>query len=387
MIPVDAAIWKEGDVRRNGVSVESVLDVMKEQGASAKLVVIDASRRNPYERRFRAFSHGLAPIVAPDNALILTSATPGKVADDGKGQHSVLVTELLTNIGTRDSNRPAAAEAIFNKTRNRHRQGQRRRAGAERVFLPARRRQLRRHRQGRQLGRLSRTGIGRRRAVGVNSPRRRGEVTLLHIRAACGHRADRVAFAQQRAGAGHHDVAFGEPLLDLDLAARHQPDFDPPGFDARPPHHLHHGAGVAVEQCGQRHRDVGAALPGLDHRAPGGVHQKGPVGGDGEEGLAELAIRFRPSARSAAPGVYLAGAGNPDPRGLADWSLAMSSTGTIPTMSNSPRAMIVNSASPLPDAIAPITAVGGFDQSRHRRLHLGDAALGQDQPRQKSAPR
>jgi uncharacterized caspase-like protein len=117
MIPVDAAIWKEGDVRRNAVSIESVLDVMKEQGACAKLVVIDASRRNPYERRFRGFSHGLAPITAPDNALILTSATPDKVADDGKGQHSVLVTELLTNIGARDSDKPTAAEAIFNKTR------------------------------------------------------------------------------------------------------------------------------------------------------------------------------------------------------------------------------------------------------------------------------
>ncbi len=117
MIPVDATIWKEGDVRRNGVSIESVLDMLKEQGACAKLVVLDASRRNPYERRFRAFSHGLAPIAAPDNALILTSATPGKVADDGKGQHSVLVTELLTNIGARDADKPAAAEAIFNKTR------------------------------------------------------------------------------------------------------------------------------------------------------------------------------------------------------------------------------------------------------------------------------
>jgi uncharacterized caspase-like protein len=117
MIPVDAAIWKESDVRHNGVSIESVLDVMKEQGACAKLVVIDASRRNPYERRFRAFSHGLAPITAPDNALILTSATPGNVADDGKGQYSVLVSELLTNIGARDADKPAAAEAIFNKTR------------------------------------------------------------------------------------------------------------------------------------------------------------------------------------------------------------------------------------------------------------------------------
>ena len=112
MIPVDAAIWKEADVRRQGLSVESVLEAIKERGARAKLVVIDASRRNPYERRFRAYSHGLAPINAPDNALILTSATPGKVADDSEGQHSVLMTELLGNL-----NAPAGIETVFNKTR------------------------------------------------------------------------------------------------------------------------------------------------------------------------------------------------------------------------------------------------------------------------------
>jgi hypothetical protein len=47
MIPVDAAIWKESDVRRDAVSVEAVLEVMKEQGACAKLVVIDASQAQP----------------------------------------------------------------------------------------------------------------------------------------------------------------------------------------------------------------------------------------------------------------------------------------------------------------------------------------------------
>jgi uncharacterized caspase-like protein len=113
MVPVDAAIWKESDVRREGVSIESVLDMMKEQGACAKLVVIDASRRNPYERRFRSFSHGLAPINAPDNALILTSATPGKVADDSRGQYSVLMAELLNNINAQ----AAGVETVFNKTR------------------------------------------------------------------------------------------------------------------------------------------------------------------------------------------------------------------------------------------------------------------------------
>jgi uncharacterized caspase-like protein len=112
MIPVDATIWKEADVRREGVSIEKVLEVMKEKGARAKLAVIDASRRNPYERRFRAFSHGLAPITAPDNALILSSATPGKVADDSKGQYSVLMSELLNNL-----NGQTALETVFNKTR------------------------------------------------------------------------------------------------------------------------------------------------------------------------------------------------------------------------------------------------------------------------------
>jgi len=112
MIPVDAAIWKEADVRRDGVSIEAVLDTMKEQGAKAKLVVVDASRRNPYERRFRSYSHGLAPISAPENALILSSATPGKVADDSKGQYSVLMAELLNNLAAQ-----AGAETAFNKTR------------------------------------------------------------------------------------------------------------------------------------------------------------------------------------------------------------------------------------------------------------------------------
>src|SRR4030088_2682697 len=114
MIPADATIWKESDVRRDGLSIEAVLEVMKEKGARTKLVVIDASRRNPYERRFRAFSHGLAPISAPDNALLLTSAAPGKVADDSNGVHSALMAELLNNLNAQSV---AGVEAVFNKTR------------------------------------------------------------------------------------------------------------------------------------------------------------------------------------------------------------------------------------------------------------------------------
>jgi uncharacterized caspase-like protein len=112
MIPTDAVIWKERDVRHEGMSVETVLDAIKERGARATLAVLDASRRNPYERRFRSYSHGLAPINAPNNALIISSNTPGKVADDTKGEHSVLVTELLNEL-----NAQVSAEGVFNRTR------------------------------------------------------------------------------------------------------------------------------------------------------------------------------------------------------------------------------------------------------------------------------
>ena len=94
------------------MSVETVLDAMKERGARAKLVVLDASRRNPYERRFRSYSHGLALVNAPNNTLVISSNTPGKVADDIKGEHSVLVTELLNEL-----NAQVSAEGVFNKIR------------------------------------------------------------------------------------------------------------------------------------------------------------------------------------------------------------------------------------------------------------------------------
>ena len=112
MMPTDAVIWKERDVRQEGMSVETVLHAIKERGARATLAVIDASRRNPYERRFRSYSHGLAPVNAPNNALVISSNTPGKVADDTKGEHSLFVTELLNEL-----NAPVSAEGVFNKTR------------------------------------------------------------------------------------------------------------------------------------------------------------------------------------------------------------------------------------------------------------------------------
>jgi len=86
MIPVDAKIWGERDVRRDGVSVDRLLSEFEGSGARIRLAVIDASRRNPYERRFRSYSHGLASIQATANTLVLTSAAPDQVVGDRSPQ-------------------------------------------------------------------------------------------------------------------------------------------------------------------------------------------------------------------------------------------------------------------------------------------------------------
>ncbi|MET4356326.1 putative caspase-like protein [Bradyrhizobium sp. RT9b] len=113
LIPVDARIWSEEDVRRQGVSIDLLLSQLKTSGARVRLVVIEASRRNPYERRFRTYSHGLAPIHTSANALILSSAAPDQVVEDANEVHSQLMTALLAQM---DSSK--GIEEVFNDTRN-----------------------------------------------------------------------------------------------------------------------------------------------------------------------------------------------------------------------------------------------------------------------------
>src|SRR5262249_15405794 len=113
MIPVNAQIWTEGEVRRDGLGIDTVLAELNARGAAVKLAILDASRRNPFERRFRGVSMGLAPITAPRGTLVISAAAPGNVVNDGDGENSLFVRELL-----KEMRAPGlTAEEIFNRTR------------------------------------------------------------------------------------------------------------------------------------------------------------------------------------------------------------------------------------------------------------------------------
>ncbi|MGH1574211.1 caspase family protein [Methylobacterium sp. P31] len=94
LIPVNAQIWSETEVRRDGISLDAILSELNRRGVRVKIAVVDAARQNPFERRFRASSAGLAPVDAPEGSLILFSAPPGKVVREDDGDVSLFVSEL-----------------------------------------------------------------------------------------------------------------------------------------------------------------------------------------------------------------------------------------------------------------------------------------------------
>lgn len=113
ILPVDAQIWTEADVRRDGFSLEAILNEINSRGAGVKIALLDASRRNPFERRFRSFSAGLAPVIAPSGTLVMYSAALSAVVSDSGAERSLFVGELLKEIRVPD----LTAEETLNRTR------------------------------------------------------------------------------------------------------------------------------------------------------------------------------------------------------------------------------------------------------------------------------
>jgi hypothetical protein len=111
LIPVDAQIWNEGDVRHEGFSLDKILSDMADQGAAERVAVVDASRHNPYERNFRSAPAGLAAITAPKGAAVMMSAPSDTVMSDGSA--AVFVPDLIKELKVSG----ATIEQVFNHTR------------------------------------------------------------------------------------------------------------------------------------------------------------------------------------------------------------------------------------------------------------------------------
>jgi hypothetical protein len=68
---------------------------MEAAGNRLNIVILDACRNNPFARKFRSSSSGLAQMDAPVGTLIAFATAPGSVARDGQGENGLYTQHLL----------------------------------------------------------------------------------------------------------------------------------------------------------------------------------------------------------------------------------------------------------------------------------------------------
>lgn len=101
IIPVDANLSMENDVEYDCVEVGRILGKMEDSGCETNIIILDACRDNPFERKWSGRSvktQGLAFMNAPSGSIIAYSTSPGRTASDGTGENGLYTSALLKYI-------------------------------------------------------------------------------------------------------------------------------------------------------------------------------------------------------------------------------------------------------------------------------------------------
>lgn len=107
LIPVDADISKEYEIEDAALDLGTVLASLGDAKPRLSVVMLDACRNNPYERRIRGLSRslnfkgeGLAPVDSVQGTILSFATEPGNVAVDGYDGHSPYTAAILKHIDT-----------------------------------------------------------------------------------------------------------------------------------------------------------------------------------------------------------------------------------------------------------------------------------------------
>ncbi|MBU0769626.1 MAG: caspase family protein, partial [Proteobacteria bacterium] len=98
LIPVDADIESEADVKYESVDAGRVLSQMYEAENGLNIMILDACRDNPYARSFRTSEKGLAKMDAPTGSILAYATAPESVAADGSGRNGLYTSMLLKHM-------------------------------------------------------------------------------------------------------------------------------------------------------------------------------------------------------------------------------------------------------------------------------------------------
>lgn len=106
---------REIDAKYSSIPLDKVIETMEKGSNKTDIIILDACRTNPYERRWRGVdSRGLAPVYAPKGMIIGYATSPGQVAYDGDGHNGAYTDALLRHVSTPD----ITIEDLFKRVRN-----------------------------------------------------------------------------------------------------------------------------------------------------------------------------------------------------------------------------------------------------------------------------
>jgi uncharacterized caspase-like protein len=124
LIPVDAKLKSQGEVKYECYPMGRVLAKMEEAAIQANVIILDACRDNPFSRSWSRslVSGGLANINAPRGTFIGFATSPGSTAADGEGRNGVYTSALLEHLRKPNLNLDqlfnAVSGTVIQKTKN-----------------------------------------------------------------------------------------------------------------------------------------------------------------------------------------------------------------------------------------------------------------------------
>jgi uncharacterized caspase-like protein len=102
LMPVAAEALNESGVRREAVDLAYMIEQLTPAERAGIVLLIDACRLSPFQRRLRVSGTGLAPTVPPPGTLISLAAEPGTTSFDGDGPSSFYSAALVEGLAQRD---------------------------------------------------------------------------------------------------------------------------------------------------------------------------------------------------------------------------------------------------------------------------------------------
>lgn len=112
---IDTDFTSETEAKYSSLSLNKVIEVLEKGDNATSIIILDACRNNPYERRWRGGEFlGLAPVYAPKGTIIAYATSPGQTASDGDNKNGAFTSALLNHV----DNQNLTIEDLFKRVRN-----------------------------------------------------------------------------------------------------------------------------------------------------------------------------------------------------------------------------------------------------------------------------